>query len=142
MARAAFKVVRARRASGRACPWSRAGLLAPLPEFGAAASALGHANVALDRDGAARFEYPVIAYGADDYPSFALEITRQYLGVERDRVRLELGRGIALGDRFAPTDEAMRLPVNYRDPAGFRACRRHACSRATPATSRSTARSS
>ena len=119
VARAAFKVVQGAPGERTRLPLVATGLLAPLPEFGAAASALGHANVALDRDGAARFEYPVIAYGADDYPSFALEITRQYLGVERDRVRLELGRGIALGDRFAPTDEAMRLPVNYRRPGRF-----------------------
>ena len=76
--------------------------------------------MALDRDGAARFEYPVIAYRGDDYPSFALEVAREYLGVPRDRVRLELGHGIALGDRFLPTDDTMRLPVNYRRPGRFR----------------------
>jgi adenylate cyclase len=36
-------------------------------------------------------------------------------------VRLELGRGIALGKRFVPTDESMRMPVNYGQAGRFRA---------------------
>jgi adenylate cyclase len=119
VARAAFRVIQGTPGEQARLPLVATGVLAPLPEFGAAAAALGHTNVALDRDGAARFEYPVIAYGADDYPSFALEIAREYLGVPRDRVRLELGGGIMLGDRFVPTDETMRLAVNYRRPGRF-----------------------
>jgi adenylate cyclase len=119
VARAAFRVVQGTDGDRASLPLVATGLLAPLPELGTAASALGHVNLTLDRDGAARFEYPVAAYGADAYPSFSLEIARRYLGVPRDGVRLELGRGIALGDRFLPTDEAMRLPVNYRPSERF-----------------------
>ena len=46
-----------------------------------------------------------MAYGDDIYPSFALEVARQHLGVPRDDVRLELGRGVWLGDRLVPTDD-------------------------------------
>ena len=54
------------------------------------------------------------------YPSFALEVARQHLGVAREDVRLELGRGIRLGDRLVPTDDRTQLVVNYRGPDRFR----------------------
>ena len=73
----------------------------------------------LDRDGAARFEFPAVAYGANVYPSFALEVARQHLGVPRDKVRLELGRGVWLGDRLVPTDDRTQFVVNYRGSGRF-----------------------
>ena len=94
-------------------------VLAPIAMLGGAAAALGHVNAPLDRSGAQRLEYPVIGYGADYYPSFSLEIARHYLGVDRDRTRLLLGQGIVLGERFVPTDESMRLPINYDRPGRF-----------------------
>ena len=47
------------------------------------------------------------------------EVARHHLGVTRDQVRLELGRGVWLGERLVPTDELMRLLVNYRGPGRF-----------------------
>ncbi len=86
------------------------------PELGAAAATLGHTNTCLDRDGAARFEFPAIPYGDEYYPSFALEVARQHLGVAREDVQLVLGRGIGLGARWIPTDDRTRFVVNYRGP--------------------------
>jgi adenylate cyclase len=119
LARTAFRVVE--QAAVRSLPPPLAGgrPLLPIPRLGAAAATLGHANVPLDPDGAARSELPVIAWREAYYPSFALETARLHLGVERDRVRLLLGRGIVLGERFLPTDESMRLPVNYRGAERF-----------------------
>ena len=94
-------------------------VLAPIPELGRAAAGLGHVNAPLDRSGAQRLEYPVIRHGADYYPSFSLEIARQHLRVDRDRTRLLLGQGIMLEDRLVPTDESMRLPINYDRPGRF-----------------------
>jgi adenylate cyclase len=94
-------------------------VLAPIPELGQAAAGLGHVNAPLDRSGAQRLEYSVIRYGADYYPSFSLEVARQGLGVDRERTRLLLGQGVALGERFVPTDESMRLPINYDRPGRF-----------------------
>ena len=96
-------------------------VLAPIAALGEAAAALGHVNAPLDQSGAQRLEYPVIRYRTDYYPSFSLEIARQYLEVDRDRTRLLLGQGIALGDRFVPTDESMRLPISYGQPGRFSA---------------------
>jgi adenylate cyclase len=120
VATTAFRVVHGPGAARDMLPLVATGLLAPVPELAQAAASLGHANVALDRDGAARFEFPAVDYGQNVYPSFALEVARQHLGVPRDQVRLELGRGVWFGDRLLPTDERTRLVVNYRGPARFR----------------------
>jgi adenylate cyclase len=120
VAEAAFRVVQEQGtmpALGR--PPIATGLLAPIPDLGRAAAGLGHANVPLDRDGAARFELLVIEYENSYYPSFSLEVARLFLDIPRDRVRLQLGRGITLGDRFVPTHESMRMPVNYGRPGRF-----------------------
>jgi adenylate cyclase len=94
-------------------------VLAPIAALGEVAAALGHVNAPLDQSGAQRLEYPVIRYRTDYYPSFSVEIARHYLEVDRDRTRLLLGQGIVLGDRFVPTDESMRLPINYGRPGRF-----------------------
>jgi adenylate cyclase len=116
----AFRIVHGPGAARELLPLVASSLLAPIPELAQAAATLGHTNLLLDRDGAARFEFPAVAYGLDVYPSFALEVARQHLGVPRDQVRLELRRGVWFGDRLIPTDERTRLVVNYRGPARFR----------------------
>jgi adenylate cyclase len=117
---AAFRVVQQHAAAANlAEPPAGERVLAPIPELGRTAAGLGHVNAPLDRSGAQRLEYPVIRHGADYYPSFSLEIARQHLSVDRDRTRLLLGQGVALGERFVPTDESMRLPINYDRPGRF-----------------------
>jgi len=95
-------------------------LMPPIAPIGKAAAGLGHANIGLDAGGAARFEYPVVAYRDAYYPSFSLELARHYLGLARDRIGMQLGRGVQLGERFLPTDETMRLVVDYGRPGRFR----------------------
>jgi adenylate cyclase len=94
-------------------PLAAEGVIAPLPALGREAAAFGHVTVALDASGSARFEYPLIRLGERALPSFALELARLAAGLARDEVAIEWGRGIRLGRRFAPTDEAMRLLVDY-----------------------------
>jgi adenylate cyclase len=119
VATTAFRVVHGPNAARSSLPLVATSLLAPVPEVAEAAASLGHASVALDRDGAARFEFPAILYGQNVYPSFALEVARHRLAVPRDQVRLELGHGIWLGDLLVPTDDRTRLVVNYRRPGRF-----------------------
>jgi adenylate cyclase len=116
---AAFRVVQEGAASDLGEPPAGERVLAPIALLGEAAAALGHVNAPLDRSGAQRLEYPVMGYGADYFPSFSLEIARHHLGIDRDRSRLLLGQGIALDERFVPTDESMRLPINYDRPGRF-----------------------
>ncbi|HZA65885.1 MAG TPA: CHASE2 domain-containing protein, partial [Geminicoccaceae bacterium] len=105
VAMTAFRVVHGLDRARARLPMVATSLLAPIPELAGAAASLGHTNVRLDRDGAARFEFPAVAYGSEIYPSFALEVARAHLGVPREKVRLELDRGVWLGDRLVPTDE-------------------------------------
>jgi adenylate cyclase len=115
----AFRVVEQAPVADLTPPHAGGTPLLPIARLGAAAATLGHANVPLDQDGAARSELPAIGWGDAYYPSFALEVARLHLDVERDQVRLRLGRGVALGERFVPTDESMRMPVNYRGAQRF-----------------------
>jgi adenylate cyclase len=120
VANTAFRVVHRPSAAASTLPLLVAsGLLAPIPELAEAADTLGHTNIALDRDGAARFEFPAVAYKDRRYPSFALEMARHHLAVSRDQVRLEVGRGVWLRDRLVPTDDLTRLVVNYHRPGRF-----------------------
>jgi adenylate cyclase len=115
----AFRIVHGPNAERARVPLDATSLLAPIPQLAEAAASLGHTNVALDRDGAARFEAPAVAYGKDFYPSLALEVARQHLGVAREDVRLVLGQGVRLADRLVPTDDRTRFVVNYREPDRF-----------------------
>ncbi len=120
VATTAFRVVHGPGDPRSILPLTPTDLLAPIPELAEAAVSLGHTNLVLDRDGAARLAFPAVAYGANIYPSFALEVARRHLGVAREEVRLELGRGVWLRDRLVPTDDLTRLVVNYRQPDRFR----------------------
>jgi adenylate cyclase len=73
--------------------------------------------VAYDVDGAPRYEYPALAFDLDHYPSMAMRIAQQFLGVASKDVRVELGRGIALGGLRVPTDASMRMLVGYIGPS-------------------------
>jgi adenylate cyclase len=102
---------------GTRLPLRPSGVVLPIPALAGAAAALGHAVLAFDVDGAPRFDYPVLEHDLDYLPAAAVRIAQLYRGVAWDDVRVELGRGIAIGDSFLPTDAAMRFPVNYRGPA-------------------------
>jgi len=88
----------------------------PAPEAAGRAD-LGHMLLAFDVDGAPRYDYPVIEFDLDYYPSMAVRIAQRYLGVPWGDVEVDLGRGIAIGARFVPTDPHMRMLVNYRGAA-------------------------
>jgi adenylate cyclase len=93
-------------------------VMAPITTLIQNAVALDHVNVALDADGTPRYEHPVATYGGDHYPSFAIQVVREFLGLSLDEVRVRFGEGIQLGRIFVPTDEAMRLLVNCVGPRG------------------------
>jgi adenylate cyclase len=95
-----------------------ADLLLPIDVLGQPARALGHAHVATDTDGTQRYEYPVVAHQGDYYPSLAVQTVRLYLGLAQEEVRVQFGSGLQLGAHFIPTDDAMRLLVNYYGPQG------------------------
>lgn len=90
----------------------------PIELLAAAAAGLGHATVAYDRDGSPRYDYVALPYEADFLPSMSIRAAAAYLGVAWPRVALVLGAGVRIGELTVPTDEAMRLLINYRGPRG------------------------
>lgn len=95
-------------------------LATPIPELGWAAAALGHVTVAYDVDGAVRYAYPALAHAGSWSPSLPVALARLHLGLAPHEIWLEFGHGVHIGDRFLPTDEAMRAPFAYRRPGQFR----------------------
>jgi adenylate cyclase len=93
-------------------------ILAPIDVIAHSAAALGHVNVALDTDGAPRYDYPVLEYQGEYYPSLVVQVVRAYLSLRPEEVRVRFGDGIQLGPLAIPTDESMRLLVNYLGPPG------------------------
>jgi hypothetical protein len=100
----------------RPLPLEPTGALTPFATL-AEAAILGHMLVAYDVDGAPRYEYPVIEYDLDYYPSMAVRIAQLFLGVPWKEVGVDLGLGISIGPVHVPTDPQMRLLVNYLGPA-------------------------
>jgi adenylate cyclase len=83
-----------------------------------AAAGLGNVNVAYSRDGTARYDYAVLPFDVDYYPSIAVRAAAAYRSVAWQDVALRLGTDIRLGDEIIPTDAAMRMLINYRGPRG------------------------
>ena len=84
---------------------------APLPPGSAS-------TIALDRDGAPRYDYIALPFEADFLPSLPIRAAAAYLGVAWPEVALALGAGVRIGELTVPTDRAMRLLINYRGPRG------------------------
>jgi adenylate cyclase len=120
LAASAYPGWRADRAGRTQVALEAAALAAPIPELGRAAAALGHVTVAYDVDGAVRYAYPVLAHAGVWQPSLPVALARIYLGLAPDQLWIEFGQGVHVGDRFLPTDEAMRAPFVYRRPGEFR----------------------
>jgi len=99
-------------------PLQPRGAVLPIPELAEAATGLGHVNIAFDRDGEPRYDYLAVPFSGDFVASLPVRAAATYLGVPWTTVGLALGDGVELGNRFIPTDPAMRLLVNYRGARG------------------------
>jgi serine/threonine-protein kinase len=85
----------------------------PIASLGQAAIGIGHINRLPDADGISRWEPLVVEYQDKFFPHFALAVSAKALGVPQDRIRVAFGSGIGLGSTFIPTDQRMRLLLNY-----------------------------
>ncbi len=92
--------------------------LLPVKPLAAAAVALGHVNLAYDRDGEPRYDYLALPFAGDFFPSLSLRAAADYLGVPWDKVALAPGSGVRVGAIDVPSDPGMRLLINYRGPRG------------------------
>jgi adenylate cyclase len=92
------------------------GVLANIPVLQRSAAYAGHVNVDLDADGTLRRIPLVHRWEGRYYPSFDVQIARDFLGVKE--LALDTASygvtGIRVGERRLPTDEYGRLLVRYR----------------------------
>jgi len=114
--RAAFRVVHAG-AGRRPPPDPPAGVLLPLAPFLTAARP-AHVTIFVEADGSLRFSRPAIFFDGSYYPSLPAESARLFLGVDKDKSSLDLGRGLAIGERFFASNPELALPIDYAGPAG------------------------
>lgn len=99
-------------------PLKPVSVVTPLALWADAAAGLGHVNIAFDRDGAPRYDYLALPFAGDFLPSLPVRVAAAYLGVPWAKVGLALGAGVDIGPIAVPTDDAMRLLINYRGPRG------------------------
>lgn len=91
-----------------------------LPEknMAAAAFAVGFTGVNFDYDRLIRSDPLILNYAGENLPSATLITAAKYLGVNRDKVTVQVGKNIQLGPRNIPTDHAARMALNFNGPPG------------------------
>jgi adenylate cyclase len=108
-----FMLVKQTKSAEESHPYTATTLLPPLDAFAQQAKGLGHVYRLPDHDGITRREVLALRYGDAYYPSFALEVARVYLGLPRERMALLLGEGAQAGATIVPTDQKLRMLINY-----------------------------
>ncbi|MDD5303811.1 MAG: serine/threonine-protein kinase [Elusimicrobia bacterium] len=88
----------------------------PILAFSEAASGLGHVNLYTESDGVLRREAPLVRYGGELYPSFAIRLTMAYLGLKTEDLKFEPGVALTLGKLRVPLDSESRMAVLFNGP--------------------------
>lgn len=111
--RSEFMLVKQTKSAEESHPYEATALLPPLETFAQQARGLGHVYRLPDHDGVTRREVLALRHGDAYYPSFALEVARLYLGQTREHMALLLGDGVQVGSTVVPTDQKLRMLINY-----------------------------
>ena len=111
--RSEFMLVKQTKSAEESHPYEATALLPPLDTFAQQARGLGHVYRLPDHDGVTRREVLALRHGDAYYPSFALEVARLYLGQTREHMALLLGDGVQVGSTIVPTDQKLRMLINY-----------------------------
>ena len=111
--RSEFMLVKQTKSAQEFHPYEAKALLPPLDTLAQQAKGLGHVYRLPDHDGVTRREVLALRHEDAYYPSFALEVTRLYLGQTRAHMALLLGEGVTVGATFVPTDQKLRVLINY-----------------------------
>jgi adenylate cyclase len=108
-----FMLIKQTKSGRDSHPYEAQGLLPPLDLLARQARAVGHVYRLPDHDGVTRREILAVQYGESYFPSFALQIAREYLGVQREHMGIVLGNGVQLGPNLVPADQKLRMLINY-----------------------------
>ena len=111
--RSEFMLVRQTKSAQESHPYEATALLPPLDTFAQQARGIGHVYRLPDHDGVTRREVLALRHGDAYYPSFALEVARLYLRRTREHMALLLGDGVQVGATLVPTDQKLRMLINY-----------------------------
>lgn len=111
--RSEFMLVKQTKSAKESHPYEATALLPPLDTFAQQASGIGHVYRLPDHDGVTRREVLALRHGDAYYPSFGLEVARLYLGQTREHMALLLGDGVQIGSTILPTDQKLRMLINY-----------------------------
>ncbi|MFC1812026.1 CHASE2 domain-containing serine/threonine-protein kinase [Thermodesulfobacteriota bacterium] len=102
---------------GLECPRAN-DMTLPMPDFLKAARGIGHINLAYDSDGTARRERLLYEYRGLYIPAYALKLAAQYLNIQNNRIRVDLGSTISLGSLEIPTTLWTEMLVSFKGPSG------------------------
>jgi adenylate cyclase len=108
-----FMLVKQLKSDEASHPYKASGMLPPLDILAQQAKGLGHVYRLPDHDGVTRREVLALWHGDAYYPSFGLEVARLYLGHTREKMALLLGDGVRLGSTSVPTDQKLRMLIDY-----------------------------
>ena len=108
-----FMVVRQTKSTEAFSPYEATAVLPVLDGFARHAAGLGHVYRLPDHDGVTRREVIAVRHGDAYFPSFALEVARLYLNQPREHVALLLGDGVQVGSTVVPTDQKLRMLIDY-----------------------------
>ncbi len=111
--RSEFMLVKQTKSAQESHPYEAMAFLPLLDTFAQQAKGIGHVYRLPAHDGVTRREVLALRHGDAYYPSFALEIARLYLGRTREHMALVLGDGVQLGATLVPTDQKLRMLINY-----------------------------
>lgn len=115
--RTAYSVFRKRDSASAKRPAEAGGYLAPSLDLLQAAlpgHVVNEQSLTLTR----QYAYPVIGYGGSYYPSLAIQAYRRWVGLPMDAVEVNFGESLNIGSLYLPTDNRMRLAINYHGPGG------------------------
>jgi CHASE2 domain-containing sensor protein/tRNA A-37 threonylcarbamoyl transferase component Bud32 len=90
----------------------------PEAEIADSAANVGYINVMLDNDNKVRWQPLIMGYRGNFYPSASVVAAAHYLGIQRSKIGVRVGRSIMIGGRNIPTDPAGRLFLNFSGPEG------------------------
>jgi class 3 adenylate cyclase len=78
----------------------------------------GHVIEDHPRTFSSQFSYPVIGYGGSYYPSLAIQAYRRFVNLPMDAFEVNFGESLNIGSLYLPTDNQMRLAINFHGPGG------------------------
>src|SRR5258706_13314114 len=94
----------------------------PLENFGKVVLGVGHVNIEVskDVDGTVRRMAPLMKYCGGLYPSFGLQVVREYWNYQRDSLSGKKGESLSLGNAKIPLDEEAKTFLGFVGSESFK----------------------